>query len=69
MADKYQEAPKRPDFVRIPPQRGQIKAKILKGLVQKVKNVVSVAGLARRGGVNGSSASTSTYTSEGHSDS
>lgn len=68
MEDKYQEREKRPGSARIPPRRGQIKARILRKLVQKVKNVVSVAGLAKKGCGNGGSASISTYTSEGHSD-
>ncbi|KAJ6429035.1 hypothetical protein OIU84_020635 [Salix udensis] len=69
MEDKYQEREKRPGSARIPPRRGQIKARILRKLVQKVKKVVSVlAGLAKKGCGNGGSASTSTYTSEGHSD-
>lgn len=67
--DKKQETPKRPEIVKIPPQRGQIKARIFKGFAQKVKNAASLIGFAKRRGGNGSSASTSTYTSEGHSDS
>jgi hypothetical protein len=69
MEDKYQERPKRSRSARVPPQRGQVKARIFKELVQKVKNVVSVVGLSKKGNGNGGSASTSTYTSEGHSDS
>ncbi|KAJ6311603.1 hypothetical protein OIU77_013373 [Salix suchowensis] len=69
MEYKYQETPKRPAMVQVPPQRGQVKARIFKGLAQKVKNAVSLAGYARRGAGNGSLASTSTYASEGHSDS
>ncbi|KAB5538902.1 hypothetical protein DKX38_016435 [Salix brachista] len=69
MEYKYQETPKRPAMVRVPPQRGQVKARIFKGLAQKVKNAVSLVGYARRGAGNGSLASTSTYASEGHSDS
>jgi hypothetical protein len=69
MEDKYQERPKRSGSARVPPQRGQVKARIFKELVQKVKNVVSVVGLSKKGNGNGGSASTSTYTSEGHSDS
>ena len=68
MEDKNQEREKRPGSAKIPPSRGQIKAGILRELVQKVKNVVSAAGLAKKGRDNGGSASTSTYTSEGHSD-
>uniref|UniRef100_A0A6N2LR82 Uncharacterized protein n=1 Tax=Salix viminalis TaxID=40686 RepID=A0A6N2LR82_SALVM len=50
MEDKYQEREKRPGSARIPPRRGQIKARILRKLVQKVKKVVSVlAGLAKKG--------------------
>ncbi|KAG5239756.1 hypothetical protein IMY05_008G0035500 [Salix suchowensis] len=35
MEDKYQEREKRPGSARIPPRRGQIKARILRKLVQK----------------------------------
>ncbi|KAF9674827.1 hypothetical protein SADUNF_Sadunf10G0167400 [Salix dunnii] len=58
MADKYQETPKRPEMVRVPPQRGRVKAMIFKGFAQKVKNVVSLVGFAKRGAGNGSLAST-----------
>ena len=60
--------------VRIPPQRGQIKLKILQKAAKKIKNVIKLAaGLGRKDqGHHGSSSSTSshgsTYNSKGHSD-
>lgn len=53
MEDKYQERPKRSGSAMVPPRRGQVKARIFKELVQKVKNVVSVAGLSKKGNGNG----------------
>ncbi|KAJ6892338.1 hypothetical protein NC651_025514 [Populus alba x Populus x berolinensis] len=67
--EKNKETPKGPEIVKIPPQRGRIKVGIFKELAKKVKNAASLIGFAKRSGGNGSSASTSTYTSEGHSDS
>ncbi|XVF83345.1 hypothetical protein PTKIN_Ptkin16aG0479200 [Pterospermum kingtungense] len=58
--------------VRIPPKRGQVKARMFKQLVNMVSSVVTPGKQGGGGGDSGSSASTtpppSSYPSEGHSD-
>lgn len=60
--------------VRIPPPRGQIKARIFKNLAKQVKVIASVTGILRKEqSNNGSYSSSSTpppsnYNTEGHSD-